>query len=416
MGRHVLKQPRRGVVFAVGRGSVSAMGGFTTAAVLAAALCLVTVPGTDAHIDQDDLTQQVHHQSEVWYDRPSPPPPTFDESLIGGLYQTPLLLRENTTYEMMCSVIIKHPGFLYIAPNVTINVRPDCEDYNAFAWSAGNPGGVGMKPSIIVLPGARLEVRATSSRPSVIRKLEAGVGYDGTSKGDWGGIYMFGRARVSFDPEVGGTNQNGGEEGEHIPVGTAPGADAGPVDGLPISQRFVARKAPEGTFNFCDNSVNPHGLSLPSCEDIMPSLSHGDGNHSGYTYFNSRFEYGGDDDGGSCGEVEHLIVVNGGGLDTTNWNPSLVPTPVAVGLYGCGAGTSIKNLEVAHSGGVGLELNGGAALVKDVAVWATASDAITAKGGYRGVLKNAFVDVDGDEDISALRVSGDWVSSGSMDD
>ena len=54
MGRHVLKQPRRGVMFAVGRWSVSAMGGFTTAAVLAAALCLVTVPGTDAHIDQDD--------------------------------------------------------------------------------------------------------------------------------------------------------------------------------------------------------------------------------------------------------------------------------------------------------------------------------------------------------------------------
>ena len=67
--------------------------------------------------------------------------------LLGGVYDTPLLLREDGEYEMMCSVIVKPPGFMYVAPNVTINVRGDCGGGDAIAWNAGNPGGTGMKPS-----------------------------------------------------------------------------------------------------------------------------------------------------------------------------------------------------------------------------------------------------------------------------
>ena len=61
-------------------------------------------------------------------------------------------LREDGEYEMMCSVIVKPPGFMYVAPNVTINVRGDC-----FGGDAVQPCGAAP-----VGPCGRAAVRAAS--------------------------------------------------------------------------------------------------------------------------------------------------------------------------------------------------------------------------------------------------------------
>ena len=268
--------------------------------------------------------------------RPPPPPPTLDrDTVIGGVYDTPLLLREDGEYEMMCSVIVKPPGFMYVAPNVTINVRGDCFGGDAIAWNAGNPGGDGMKPSIVILPGARLDVRGTPEKPVVFKK-RPDHNPSGTTRGDWGGVYMFGRARVSYDESEQGHGSS----------------DA--------SEKFVARHAPLATFPACDDHSRP-----PFCEDFQPSSDSGDENLRGYLpSHHKRFEYGGDDDGGSCGSLESLVIVNAGGGDSYS-----VPKPVALGLYGCGVATNVSNVEVAHADGVGIELRGGAALVRNAAVW-----------------------------------------------
>ena len=388
-----------------GGSSVSTMGGFKTPFPLVLLTVFMLIAGANAHIDQDDLGQVSHKPDETWYDRPSPPPPSRDESLIGGLYDEnrgPLLLKENHTYEMVCSVFIKPPAFMYVAPGVTIHVRGDCGGDDAYAWGASNPGGVSMKPSIVILPNARLEVKGTLAKPVVIRSL-AGAGSASTTNGLWGGVYLFGRARVSFDLL----------DANRMPVGTAEGADPGPY-GPAVSDAFVARNAPDGTFTVCEDEIidgNCTTKMAPSCVDITQARENGDGFLSSSEH---KFEYGGDDDGGSCGSVENLIVVNAGGF--VDNNSTTVPNPVAFGLYGCGVGTSIANLEVAHSGGIGVELRGGAALLKDVAVWATKGDGVVARGGYRGVLRNAFVDVDGASPRSALRVVGDWDGDQSQTD
>ena len=352
------------------------------AVLVALAACAV---GARAHIDPDDPDQLVHKPWEE-HARPSPPPPALDhDAVLGGVYDTPLLLREDQEYELMCSVIVKPPGFMYVAPNVTINVRGNCEGADATAWNVVNPGGSGMKPSIVILPGARLDVRGTPEKPVVIKKKKApGSDPSGTTRGDWGGVYMFGRARVSY-----GANEPG-----QMKVGTVPGATTESVDGSDASQKFVARHAPEATFPACDDGHRPN------CAEFQPSKDlAGDG------YLDShfrRFEYGGDDDAGSCGSLENLVVVNAGGGDSSS-----VTRPVALGLYGCGVATTLRNVEVAHADGVGIDLRGGAALVRDVAVWNVTSHAISASGGYRGAMRNVFVDVDGAEPVSALRVEGD---------
>ena len=341
------------------------------AVLVALAACAV---GARAHIDPDDPDQEVH---KPWEERarPPPPPPSLDrDTFIGGVYDTPLLLREDGEYEMMCSVIVKPPGFMYVAPNVTINVRGDCGGGDAIAWNAGNPGGTGMKPSIVILPGARLDVRGTPEKPVVFKK-RPGSDPSGTTRGDWGGVYMFGRARVSY----------GESEQGH-------GQDA--------SEKFVARHAPNATFPACDNHQPPF------CEDFQPSSDSGDENLHGYLPHLKRFEYGGDDDGGSCGSLESLVIVNAGGGDSHS-----VTKPVALGLYGCGVATNVSNVEVAHADGVGIELRGGAALVRNAAVWHVSRDAVSASGGYRGAMRNVFVDVDGAQPYSALRVEGDGASA-----
>jgi len=358
------------------------------AVLVALAACAV---GARAHIDPDDPDQLVHKPWEE-HARPSPPPPALDhDAVLGGVYDTPLLLREDQEYELMCSVIVKPPGFMYVAPNVTINVRGNCEGADATAWNVINPGGSGMKPSIVILPGARLDVRGTPEKPVVIKKKKApGSDPSGTTRGDWGGVYMFGRARVSY-----GANEPG-----QMKVGTVPGATTESTVGLDASQKFVARHAPEATFPACDDGHGqPYG-HRPNCTEFQPSKDlAGDG------YLDShfrRFEYGGDDDAGSCGSLENLVVVNAGGGDSSS-----VTRPVALGLYGCGVATTLRNVEVAHADGVGIDLRGGAALVRDVAVWSVTSHAISASGGYRGAMRNVFVDVDGAEPVSALRVEGD---------
>ena len=358
------------------------------AVLVALAACAV---GARAHIDPDDPDQAVHKPWEV-HARPSPPPPALDrETFLGGVYDTPLLLREDQEYELMCSVIVKPPGFMYVAPNVTINVRGNCEGADAIAWNIVNPGGSGMKPSIVILPGARLDVRGTPEKPVVIKKVP-GSDPSGTTRGDWGGVYMFGRARVSYGANEPVQSANGPGL---MKVGTEPGALTESISGLDASQKFVARHAPEATFPACDD-----GHGQPFCDEFQPSKDlAGDG------YLDShfrRFEYGGDDDAGSCGSLENLVVLNAGGGDS-----GLVTRPVALGLYGCGVATTLRNVEVAHADGVGIELRGGAALVRDVAVWSVTSHAVSASGGYRGAMRNVFVDVDGAESVSALRVEGD---------
>ena len=343
------------------------------AVLVALAACAV---GARAHIDPDDPD----HKPGEEHARPPPPLPTLDrDTVIGGVYDTPLLLREDGEYEMMCSVIVKPPGFMYVAPNVTINVRGDCLGGDAIAWNAGNPGGTGMKPSVVILPGARLDVRGTPEKPVVFKKLPDHNHHNsgGTTRGDWGGVYMFGRARVSY----------GESEQGH-------GQDA--------SEKFVARHAPLATFPACENHQQP-----PFCEDFQPSSDSGDTNLHGYLpSHHKRFEYGGKDDGGSCGSLESLVIVNAGGGDSHS-----VTKPVALGLYGCGVATNVSNVEVAHADGVGIELRGGAALVRNAAVWHVSRDAVSASGGYRGAMRNVFVDVDGAQPYSALRVEGDGVGA-----
>ena len=72
---------------------------------------------------------------------------------------------------------------------------------------------------------------------------------------------------------------------------------------------------------------------------------------------------------------------------------------MALGLYGCGVATNVSNVEVAHADGVGIELRGGAALVRNAAVWHVSRDAVSASGGYRGAMRNVFVDVDGAQNL-----------------
>jgi hypothetical protein len=69
-----------------GGSSVSTMGGFKTPFPLVLITVFMLIAGANAHIDQDDLGQVSHKPDETWYDRPSPPPPSRDELLIGGLY------------------------------------------------------------------------------------------------------------------------------------------------------------------------------------------------------------------------------------------------------------------------------------------------------------------------------------------
>ena len=69
------------------------------AVLVALAACAV---GARAHIDPDDPDQLVHKPWEE-HARPSPPPPALDhDAVLGGVYDTPLLLREDQEYELMC--------------------------------------------------------------------------------------------------------------------------------------------------------------------------------------------------------------------------------------------------------------------------------------------------------------------------
>ena len=117
-----------------------------------------------------------------------------------------------------------------------------------------------------------------------------------------------------------------------------------------------------------------------------------------------RFAFGGEDDAGSCGELEHVVILNAGGTDAPSAEG---PDPSALSLYGCGFGTTVNHVEIAHSGGNGINLRGGAALFSDAAVWDFARDGVVASNGYRGALRRLYVDAPTDA-RSALRSEGTW--------
>ena len=65
-----------------------------------------------AHIDPDDPDRSP--QAVGGARRPPPPPPSLDrDTFIGGVYG--LCCCARTGSEMMCSVIVKPPGFMYVA-------------------------------------------------------------------------------------------------------------------------------------------------------------------------------------------------------------------------------------------------------------------------------------------------------------
>ena len=137
-----------------------------------------------------------------------------------------------------------------------------------------------------------------------------------------------------------------------------------------------------------DPSEPPH---LPRCEKVTGASG-------------ASLEYGGDDDEGSCGRMEHVIVLNAGGSDNAT-------DASAVGVFACGHRTRLSRVEVAHSAGNGVTFRGGTAFASDLAVWNAAKDGVRASNGYRGLMKRVFVNTP-TNGRSSLRAEGTWGGSG----
>ena len=319
------------------------------AVVLLLALCGVA----RAHIDPDDPDQLVHSQQE-FFSRPSPPPPARDPDIYGGLYDGIVTWKnDGTPITVMCTVVIKPPGMLYVEPGAVIRVRPNCADVDARPWGMSNPVGDGALPSIIILPNARIHAVGTPQLPIVFMKDEShSSNAEPNSRGDWGGILLLGSARVSQ-------------------------VETMPADIFPPCHD-MADAPPEPPY-------------LPRCVNVTGASG-------------SSLAYGGDDDEGSCGRMEHVIVLNAGGSDTAT-------DASAVGVFACGHRTRLSHVEVAHSAGNGVTFRGGTAFANDLAVWNAAKDGVRASNGYRGLMKRVYVDTP-TNGRSALRAEGTWSGSG----
>ena len=389
------------------------------------------------HIDPDDPTQEVHRQKD-FFDRPAPPPPARDANMIGGLYDQGLTIRGEVT--AVCSVIIKPPGWLYVEPGATIKFRPDCGSIEARNWAVVNPGGEGVKPSIIVMPGAKIIARGTPELPIVFMKEpsldDASSVAAASTRGDWGGIILLGRARVSrgdgfrlpnghSHDTFGALNFTANLTAVQIVNRTREEIYNATRDfkfqraetlshGLDANETHVSEAVPLSQMGACHVPPEPEGDVDPS-QPFWPACAHVLG--EGYDWgapesHRHRFAFGGEDDAGSCGELEHVVILNAGGTDAPSAGG---PDPSALSLYGCGFGTTVNHVEVAHSGGNGINLRGGAALFSDAAVWDFARDGVVASNGYRGALRRLYVDAPSDA-RSALRSEGTWRRGDGSDD
>ena len=218
-------------------------------------------------------------------------------------------------------------------------------------------------------------------------------------RGAWGGIVVMGTARVGWN--VGATNVDvetivdRSEDAEFAAWLDEP-AQPGHVASHETHDAYAVARVPRGVF------------------PPVPGLF-GGGQNDGY------LEYGGYRDNSSCGVVEHVVVLGGGGRNESNpaaVGPGNHDMP-ALGFFGCGFATKVEHVEVAHSAGHGLYLGGGMVSPRRVAAWDNAGAGVKTTAGYRGVIDELFVHVprvaEG-ANASGIRAEGFWSHGGGSAD
>ena len=343
-----------------------------------------------------------------YYDRPPPPPPAQPAHYVGGVYDKNHSQTWHGEVEVVCTVVVKPGAYLAITPGATIKFRPNCTYEDAKLWGLKDPGGVGVsKPSIVVMRGAKLYAAGTAEKPIVFRPvdpdpnhLEGEGGERGHVRGAWGGIVVMGTARVGWN--VGATNVDvetivdRSEDAEFAAWLDEP-AQPGHVASHETHDAYAVARVPRGVF------------------PPVPGLF-GGGQNDGY------LEYGGYRDNSSCGVVEHVVVLGGGGRNESNpaaVGPGNHDMP-ALGFFGCGFATKVEHVEVAHSAGHGLYLGGGMVSPRRVAAWDNAGAGVKTTAGYRGVIDELFVHVprvaEGGMNASGIRAEGFWSHGGGSAD
>mmetsp|Transcript_14154 Transcript_14154/g.34042 ORF Transcript_14154/g.34042 Transcript_14154/m.34042 type:complete len:921 (-) Transcript_14154:224-2986(-) len=282
---------------------------------------------------------------------PSPPPPNRDWTFAGGVYNEPVRWTNRSVITVISTVVIMPGFFLSIEEGTVIQVRPNCTSHEAVLWGVDNCGGANALPSIIIMPGAQLMAVGHPERPITFRaESQTAMVADDFVTGAWGGIFVLGNARLS--------------QGVAVPA-----------------------------------SMGNHLAHFTS--NIPSSVLPGAGNKLGNNGADLFMKYGKDLDEYSCGRVEYVRVLNGGGGGVTQNNID------ALGFYGCGYATKIAHVEVAHSKTNGMTLSGGTASLKYVTVWNCGKDGIKVSNGYRGGMQYLFVTVP-EHGGSAFRSEGTW--------
>jgi len=356
-----------------------------------------------------------------YYDRPPPPPPAQPTHYVGGVYDKNHSQTWHGEVEVVCTVVVKPGAYLAITPGATIKFRPNCTYEDAKLWGLTDPGGVGVsKPSIVVMRGAKLYAAGTAEKPIVFRPVDVDHSHHsdhsdhsddhsddhshhsdhsegGYVRGAWGGIVVMGTARVGWNagaptPDVETIVDRSGDAEFSAWYDEAP--DAGHVASHVTHDAYAVARVPSGVF--------------PS----VPGLFGADG----------FLEYGGFRDNSSCGVVEHVVVLGGGGRNESNpaagHGTDGYDMP-ALGFFGCGFATKVEHVEVAHSAGHGLYLGGGMVSPRRVAAWDNAGAGVKTTAGYRGVLDELFVHVPRDAEAAnatGIRAEGFWAHGGGTAD
>jgi len=350
-----------------------------------------------------------------YYDRPPPPPPAQPAHYVGGVYDKNHSQTWHGEVEVVCTVVVKPGAYLAITPGATIKFRPNCTYEDAKLWGLTDPGGVGVsKPSIVVMRGAKLYAAGTAEKPIVFRPVDVDHSHHshhsddhsdhsddhsdhsegGYVRGAWGGIVVMGTARVGWNagaptPDVETIVDRSGDAEFSAWYDEAP--DAGHVASHVTHDAYAVARVPSGVF--------------PS----VPGLFGADG----------FLEYGGFRDNSSCGVVEHVVVLGGGGRNESNpaagHGTDGYDMP-ALGFFGCGFATKVEHVEVAHSAGHGLYLGGGMVSPRRVAAWDNAGAGVKTTAGYRGVLDELFVHVPRGSNATGIRAEGFWAHGGGTAD
>ena len=218
-------------------------------------------------------------------------------------------------------------------------MRGDCGGGDAIAWNAGNPGGTGRGLPRLVCR-RWLDVRGTPEKPVVFKKRP---GDSAAPRRGLGGVYML--------------------EGPGSLTASRSRTRAGRLREVRRAAR--AARAPPA----CDNHQPPF------CEDFQPSRIRATRTCMGTRRTSSASSTAATTTAGRAGRRVSHRQRGRRPLDS-------VTKPVALGLYGCGVATNVSNVEVAHADGVGIELRGGAALVRNAAVWASPATS-PPRPGYR---------------------------------